>query len=116
MTAELPEQTSEAKGDANDWLSPAQGIRLPDATQGEPSPHALCWQGGSTNASMLKGRLFSWPRKELARLEGRIVGIAGCLGDWREEGITSLDGENRICSNPIPTSPRRIYLLAVTIQ
>ena len=45
------------------------------------------------------------------KIEGRVIGIADCLGDWREEIITSLPGEIRIYSTTIPTDSRRICLM-----
>ena len=42
---------------------------------------------------------------------GRIVAIADCLGDWREEIITSLDGEIRIYTTTQPATTRRICLM-----
>lgn len=48
---------------------------------------------------------------DLGTIEGKVVGIADCLGDWREELIVSLPGEVRIYSTTIPASSRRVCLL-----
>ena len=55
-----------------------------------------------------------WPGyvgQELGRVEGNIVAIADCLGDWREEFIVSLPGELRIYSTTIPATSRRVCLM-----
>jgi rhamnogalacturonan endolyase len=44
-------------------------------------------------------------------LEGRIVAVVDCLGDYREEVITSLKGELRIYTTTVPTSDLRICLM-----
>lgn len=55
-----------------------------------------------------------WPGyigSELGKIEGNIVAIADCLGDWREEIIVSLLGEIRIYSTTIPAATRRVCLV-----
>lgn len=44
-------------------------------------------------------------------IEGRIVMIADILGDWREELVTVLPGELRVCTTTIPASDRRVCLM-----
>lgn len=52
-------------------------------------------------------------RSELhvAAIEGRVVGLADCLGDWREELITVVPGELHIYSTTIPATTRRVCLM-----
>jgi rhamnogalacturonan endolyase len=55
-----------------------------------------------------------WPGyvgETFGRVEGSIVAIADCLGDWREELIVSLPGEIRIYSTTIPATSRRVCLM-----
>ncbi len=55
-----------------------------------------------------------WPGyvgQELGPVQGTIVAIADCLGDWREEFIVSLPGEIRIYSTTIPATSRRVCLM-----
>lgn len=55
-----------------------------------------------------------WPGyvgEVFGRIEGNIIGIADCLGDWREELIVSLPGEIRIYSTTIPATSRRVCLM-----
>ncbi|NLF30075.1 MAG: silent information regulator protein Sir2 [Planctomycetes bacterium] len=44
-------------------------------------------------------------------VEGRVVAVADCLGDWREEIITTVNGELRIYTTPLPAVDRRVCLL-----
>ena len=44
-------------------------------------------------------------------MEGTIVGISDCLGDWREELIVSVPGELRIYSTTVPATTRRVCLM-----
>jgi rhamnogalacturonan endolyase len=55
-----------------------------------------------------------WPGyvgETFGRIEGSIVAITDCLGDWREELIVSLPGEIRIYSTTIPATSRRVCLM-----
>ena len=55
-----------------------------------------------------------WPGyigERIGGLEGTIVGISDCLGDWREEIIVSVPGEIRIHSTTMPATSRRVNLM-----
>lgn len=101
----------EAKGGSNYWLYTASGKLLNHENLGTLSPHAVFWTAEPTKLLAIGGRLFKYPREQVARIEGRIVAIADCLGDWREEIITALDGEVRIYTTAIPAKTRRICLM-----
>lgn len=45
------------------------------------------------------------------RVEGRIVTVADIIGDWREEIITSVNGELRIYTTTIPAKDRRLCMM-----
>jgi hypothetical protein len=45
------------------------------------------------------------------QIEGRVIAVADIFGDWREEIITSLDGELRIYSTPILANTRHVCLM-----
>jgi rhamnogalacturonan endolyase len=47
----------------------------------------------------------------IQRIEGRVLAIVDCIGDWREEIITSLPGELRIYTSTRPSSWRRPWLM-----
>ncbi|RME94254.1 MAG: hypothetical protein D6766_06275 [Verrucomicrobia bacterium] len=101
----------EAKGGTNHWLYTAAGKRLLDRSLGELAPKAVYWLDGPTKVYIVKGRILRWPDREVGRIQGRIVAIADCLGDWREEVITALDGEVRIYTTTHPTDRRHVCLL-----
>jgi hypothetical protein len=55
-----------------------------------------------------------WPGyvgETIGGLQGTIVGITDCLGDWREELIVSDAGEFRVYSTTIPATTRRVCLM-----
>jgi hypothetical protein len=55
-----------------------------------------------------------WPGyvgETIGTLQGTVVAIADCLGDWREELIVSVAGEIQIYSTTIPATTRRVGLM-----
>jgi rhamnogalacturonan endolyase len=101
----------EAKGGTNYWLYTADGRRLSNQSLGELAPKAVFWLDGPTKVLVVNNRMLKYPNQEIGRLEGRIVAIADCLGDWREEIITALDGEIRIYTTTAMASSRRVCLM-----
>lgn len=101
----------EAKGGTNYWLYSAAGKLLSSQSMGELSPKAVYWLDETNKALVIRGRMYRWPREEIGGIQGRIVAIADCLGDWREEIITSLNGEVRIYTSTIPSRHRRCSLM-----
>lgn len=101
----------EAKGGSNYWLYAASGKLLSSDSMGELSPKAIYWLDGATKAYVVGQRICRWPREEIGRVQGRIVSIADCVGDWREEIITSLPGEIRVYTTAVPSNHRRITLM-----
>jgi rhamnogalacturonan endolyase len=101
----------EAKGGTNYWLYSAAGKRLSKDSLGELSPKAIYWLDGPTKVYLVGNRMYRWPREPVGSIEGRIVAIADCLGDWREEVITALDGEIRLYTTTTPASTRRVCLM-----
>jgi hypothetical protein len=51
------------------------------------------------------------PDETIQRIEGRVLAIIDCIGDWREEIITSLPGELRIYTSTRPSTWRRPWLM-----
>jgi hypothetical protein len=101
----------EAKGGTNYWLYSAKGERLSDQSLGELSPKAIFWLDGPTKVFIVGNTIYKWPREKVGEVEGHIVAIADCLGDWREEVITALDGEIRIYTTTVPATSRRVCLM-----
>jgi hypothetical protein len=99
------------KDGSNYWLYSARGERLSKTSLGELSPKAVFWTQEPTKVLVSRGRIRRYPDTEVGRIEGQMVAIADCLGDWREELITSLPGEIRVYSTTIPATTRRVCLL-----
>ena len=94
------------------WLYAASGKRLSDQSFDKAlSPRAIWWDADQQKEIVNKGRIFNYGGETVTEIEGRILGIADCMGDWREEIITSLPGEIRIYSTTIPTETRRVCLM-----
>lgn len=93
------------------WLYAADGTRLPDPSFGTLSPYAVWWDEDPLKEILVEGRLFKYPDQTLLEIEGRVLAVADCLGDWREEILTSLPGELRIYSSTRPSLVRRKWLM-----
>jgi rhamnogalacturonan endolyase len=95
------------------WLYSASGERLSDKPFGNNvlSPRALWWDGDVQKEISYEGKIHNYNGEAVTEIEGRVIGIADCIGDWREEIITSLPGEIRIYSTTIPTNIRRTCLM-----
>ena len=93
------------------WLYSAQGERLSDRSFGSLSPRAVWWDADPQKEIVCRGELFDYQGSTIQKIEGKVIGIADCLGDWREEIITSLPGEIRIYSTTVPTQTRRTCLM-----
>ncbi|MDQ3814348.1 MAG: carbohydrate binding domain-containing protein [Armatimonadota bacterium] len=98
------------------WLFSAKGELLVTKDLGGLAPRAAYWDGDVQRELMAGGRLRDFngdvtgPAHE-PKLEGSVVAIVDCLGDWREEVITTLKGEMRIYSTTIPATDRRVSLI-----
>ncbi len=79
------------------------------------APRAAYWDADPQRELVVRGRisaLANYPKKNMARIEGKVIAIADILGDWREEIITSVPGEMRIYSTTLPAADRRLCLMA----
>lgn len=94
------------------WLYSARtGKLLSREDFGSLSPHALFWTDGPIKAYAVRDKILKYKGPQLAAIEGRVVGLADCLGDWREELITVVPGELHIYSTTIPATTRRVCLM-----
>lgn len=93
------------------WLYSAKGERLGDKPIGGTTPRAVWWDGTPHKSLVIRGRIHRYKGETQGKIEGRIIGIADCLGDWREEIITSVPGELRIYTTTIPATTRRTCLM-----
>jgi rhamnogalacturonan endolyase len=93
------------------WLYAADGTRLSDKSLGTLSPLAVWWDDDPQKEILVETRLFTYPDRTIAKIEGRPLAIADCLGDWREEIIASMPGELRIYTSTTESSWRRPWLM-----
>lgn len=99
------------------WLYSAQGKLLSNEDLGGHSPRAFYWTDGSIKIRTpfsYRGSSFpilKYKSPQIGEIQGQIVGLADCLGDWREELITVAQGVIRIYTTTIPATTRRVCLM-----
>lgn len=93
------------------WLMSAAGKRIGDQDLGGLAPKAAWWDADEQKELITKAGIADFGGPVHDRIEGKVIAIVDCLGDWREEIITSLPGELRIYSTTIPGAARRICLM-----
>jgi len=71
------------------------------------------WDADRQREVLVRNRLVKYGGKAVpGEVKGSVVLVADVIGDWREEIITSVPGELRIHTTPIPAMDRRTTLLA----
>ena len=94
------------------WLYSARtGVLLSREDLGSLAPNPLFWMDGPIKAYISHGRILQYKGPAVGAIEGRVVAIADCVGDWREEIIASVPGELRIYTTTIPATSRRVCLM-----
>ncbi|UCG57980.1 MAG: hypothetical protein JSU70_00460, partial [Phycisphaerales bacterium] len=99
------------------YLYSAQGRLLSNQDLGGHSPRAFYWTDGPTKVYSPSGyrasssRILQYKGPQIAEIPGRIVAIADCMGDWREELVTVVEGEMRIYTTTIEATSRRVCLM-----
>ncbi len=93
------------------WLYSAGGKLIRFMEEGTLSPRPVWWDADPQKEVIFSRDVRDWDGQVLQPLEGRVIAIVDCLGDHREEVITSLKGELRIYTTTIPTSERRACLM-----
>jgi len=94
------------------WLYCARtGRLLSHEDFGSLAPNPVFWADDAIKAYIRGDNLVRHVGQVLGKIEGRVIAIADCLGDWREELITTVPGELRIYSTTIPASTRRVCLM-----
>lgn len=93
------------------WLYSAKGRLIEFMETGTLSPRALWWDSDPQKEVVVSGAIRDWKGEAIQPIEGRVIAVVDCLGDHREELITSLKGELRIYTTTIPTSSRRCCLM-----
>ncbi len=93
------------------WLYSAKGELIKFSEEGSLNPRPVWWDADAQKEVVLGDTIGDWAGKELQRIEGKVVAVVDCLGDYREEVITSQKGVLRIYVTTIPASDRRICLM-----
>jgi rhamnogalacturonan endolyase len=93
------------------WLYSANGKLIEFRETGSLTPRPVWWDSDSQKEVVISGAIRNWGGEAIQPIEGRIITVVDCLGDHREEVITSLKGELRIYTTTIPTSHRRCCLM-----
>ena len=93
------------------WLYSAGGKLLEFHETGTLSPRPVWWDADPQKEVVVSGAIRDWGRDAMQPIKGRVIAIVDCLGDYREEVITSLKGELRIYTTTIPASRRRVCLM-----
>ena len=93
------------------WLYSASGELIEFREKGPLAPRPLWWDADVQKEIILGGAIRNWNGPALQAIKGRVIVVMDCLGDHREEVITSVKGELRIYSTTIPSTARRPCLL-----
>jgi len=98
---------------SNRWFFASNGTLLKSGTNvdfsfGVPS----AWWDADLQRESIRGQMLDYEGGAVSeRIEGNVVLVADVLGDWREEVLTTVAGELRIYTTPIPAVDRRVCLM-----
>ena len=94
------------------WLWSAQGELIAMEDLGGLAPRAIYWDADLQRELQRGSRIQDFGGQALdPQIEGRVIGFADIVGDWREELIVSFAGELRIYTTTIPAADRRVCLM-----
>ncbi|MBN1845690.1 MAG: hypothetical protein JW810_08415 [Sedimentisphaerales bacterium] len=96
---------------AQRWLYSARGRLIEFRDKGTITPRALWWDADEQKEVIADRAIGDWGGPTIQPLEGRLLAVMDCLGDYREEAVTGLKGELRIYSTTIGTADRRVCLM-----
>ena len=109
--------SGEENSEADRWLRSAQGkfLETPEKfPRRDLAPKSVWWTADLQRKLIVGGFPVHYPsfeRIDATRFEGSIRLIGDLFGDWREEVVTSVEGELRIYSTTIPAKDRRTTFL-----
>jgi rhamnogalacturonan endolyase len=95
------------------WLFTSDGRLLKagkdvDFSFGVPS----AWWDADLQREIIRKQAFDYDGQPVSEaIEGSVVLVADVLGDWREEILTTVAGELRIYTTPVPAMDRRVCLM-----
>jgi rhamnogalacturonan endolyase len=93
------------------WLYSAKGKLIEFKETGALSPRAVWWDADPQKEVVVSGAIRDWGKEPIQLVKGRVIAVVDCLGDCREEVITTLKGELRIYTTTIPATDRRPCLM-----
>jgi len=93
------------------WLYSAEGKLIEFRAKGTLSPRPVWWDGDPQKEVVVSGAIRDWGGEAIQPIKGRVIAVVDCLGDYREEVVTSLKGELRIYSTRIAASDSRPPLM-----
>lgn len=93
------------------WLYSAKGELIKFTEEGTLNPRALWWDADPQKEVILSRAVCDWDGEAMQPVEGSVVAVVDCLGDYREEAIACLKGELRIYTTTIPDPGRRVCLM-----
>ena len=101
------------KPTSNRWFLACDGKPLkPDTTQDFSFGRPSAWWDADLQREIVRGQMRDFEGGAVSeRIEGEVVLIADLFGDWREEVVTTVPGEVRIYTTPIPAMDRRVCLM-----
>lgn len=95
------------------WLWSAAGRLLARGPDWGFTRHCVWWDADLQREVLAGGRLVKFGGGPApGQVKGSVVLVSDVLGDWREEVVTSVPGELRIHTTPVPAMDRRTTLLA----
>jgi len=104
--------TDSQKNYAWSRLHTCKGRVISDENLGGFSPRTVYWDADPQRELLRNGRISDYGGDEMPpRVEGTLIAVADILGDWREEIITSTEGQLRIYTTTIPAADRRTCLM-----
>jgi len=93
------------------WLYSASGELIAFLEKESLTPRPLWWDADPQKEVITGKAIQDWNGPAIQAIEGRVIAVMDCLGDWREEVIACVPGELRIYSTTIPAQDRRPCLL-----
>ncbi len=93
------------------WFYSGKGQLIEFRETGSLTPRPVWWDADPQKEVAVSGAIRDWGGEAMQPIEGRVIAIVDCLGDHREELITSLKGELRIYTTTVPTFSRRPCLM-----
>jgi len=109
--------SGEENSEKDRWLRNAKGefLETPEKfPRRNLAPKSVWWDAGPQRKLIVRDSPVHYPSFEnvdATQFEGSIRMVGDLFGDWREEVVTSLDGEIRIYSTTIPAKDRRTTFL-----